>query len=85
MTYMATITSKRQVTLPAALFSKLDLQSGTKILITEKKGKIVMSPSATSVRELAGIIKVSAKLSDNQLEIAIKNAKRARLTNLAEK
>lgn len=85
MTYIATITSKRQVTLPASLFSKLDWESGTKVLITEEKGKIVMSPAGSVVRELAGIIKVPKKISDRELEKIIKYSKKNRLVNLAQK
>lgn len=84
MTYIATITSKRQITLPAALFSKLDLESGTKVLITEDKGKIVMFPSESAVEELAGIIKVPRKISDIQLEKMIKDSKKIRLEKLAK-
>ena len=83
MTYIATITSKRQVTLPAALFSKLDLESGTKVLITEDRGKIVMSPSESIVRELAGIIKAPKRISDSQLEKMINDSKKKRLEKLA--
>lgn len=83
MTYIATITSKRQVTLPAALFSKLDLELGAKVLITEDRGKIIMSPSESAVRELAGIIKVPKKISDNQLEKMIEDSKEKRLVNLS--
>ncbi len=79
MTYLATITSKRQITLPVALFSKLDLESGSKILLTEEQGKIIMSPSGSAVRDLAGTIKVPKKISDRQLENNIKSAKKDRL------
>lgn len=82
MTYVATITSKRQVTLPAALFSKLDLESGTKVLITEDQGKIIMSPSGSAVRELAGIIKVPKRISDSQLEKIIEKSKTKRFRKL---
>ena len=85
MTYIATITSKRQVTLPAALFSKLDLESGTKVLITEDQGKIIMSPSESAVRELAGIIKVGKRISDKQLEKIIEAAKMKRFGKLSIK
>jgi len=78
MTYIATITSKRQITIPAALFSKLALESGTKILITEDQGKIVMSPSESAVRELAGIIKFHRRVSDSQLEKIIEKSKEKR-------
>jgi AbrB family looped-hinge helix DNA binding protein len=85
MTYIATITSKRQITLPAALFSKLDLESGTKVLITEDQGKIIMSPSESAVRELAGIIKVGKRISDKQLEKIIEAAKMKRFGKLSIK
>lgn len=84
MTYLATITSKRQITLPAALFSKLDLKSGTKVIITEEQGKIIMSPSESAVHELAGIIKVPKKISDNRLKAIIKISRHKRLKNLAK-
>lgn len=85
MTYIATITSKRQVTLPAGLFAKLDLTTGTKVLVTEDKGKIILSPTESAVRELAGIIKASRGISDSRLEKMIEDSKQSRLARLINK
>ena len=58
MNYLGTITSKRQLTIPAELFKKTKLSKGDKVLIEEKDGKIILKPATTLVEELAGSLKV---------------------------
>ena len=40
----ATTTIKGQVTIPAALRKKLNIRQGTRLLIEEENGKIIMEP-----------------------------------------
>ena len=52
-----TMTSKGQVTLPAAVRAKLRLVAGTKLTVTENdRGEIVLKPKAGDVRNLRGIL-----------------------------
>jgi antitoxin PrlF len=53
-----TMTSKGQITLPAATRAKLRLKSGIKFLVTETdEGKIILTPKTRDIRELRGILK----------------------------
>ncbi|OGI32796.1 MAG: hypothetical protein A2420_01210 [Candidatus Moranbacteria bacterium RIFOXYC1_FULL_44_13] len=54
MTYLGTITSKRQLTLPVALFLKLGLVEGQRVVIGEEEGVIQIRPASFLVEELAG-------------------------------
>ncbi len=55
-----TMTSKGQVTLPAATRAKLRLVAGTKLLVTENdRGEIVLRPKTGDIRDLKGIVKYS--------------------------
>ena len=55
MHYDATITSKGQTTIPAALRKKLDLKPGDRIAFIEKDGEIVLERQPRSALDLAGI------------------------------
>jgi antitoxin PrlF len=53
-----TMTSKGQITLPAATRAKLRLIAGIKFLVTESDdGKIILTPKTRDIRELRGILK----------------------------
>lgn len=55
---IATMTSKGQITIPAATRSKLRLAPGSKIDFVENEaGEIVLRPLAGDVRRLRGIVK----------------------------
>lgn len=56
MNQMTTITSKKQLTLPAALFRKLGLKEGQKVMVSEENGRLVLTPAEAIVEELAGSI-----------------------------
>jgi AbrB family looped-hinge helix DNA binding protein len=54
----ATMTSKGQVTIPAAVRKKLRLRAGSKIDFVENKaGETVIRPKTGSIRDLYGCIK----------------------------
>lgn len=76
MTYTATITSKRQITLPAALFSELDLKQGQKLTITKRGQDLIMSPAVSAVYKLMGILKRPkeyAGMTEDEMIEAAKN------------
>lgn len=75
MSYIATITSKRQLTIPSELFKKTKLAKGDKVLIEEKDGKIILKPATLLVEELAGSIKVPKKFRGLTEDEIIKKAK----------
>ncbi|HEX5238030.1 MAG TPA: AbrB/MazE/SpoVT family DNA-binding domain-containing protein [Sphingomicrobium sp.] len=54
----ATVTSKGQVTIPAAVRRKLRLHAGSKIAFVENQaGETVIRPKTGSIRDLYGCIK----------------------------
>ena len=71
----ATITSKGQVTIPAAIRRKLRLHAGSKIDFVENKaGEMVIRPKAGDIRELFGFLKYEGlPLSIEQMDLAIGN------------
>lgn len=75
MTYLATITSKRQLTLPVDVFRKFNLQQGQKLLIAEDSGRLIMTPAEKLVEELAGSVSVPKKLQGKDIDKIIEQAK----------
>jgi AbrB family looped-hinge helix DNA binding protein len=65
MTQAATVSSKGQVTLPAALRAKLGLAAGSKILFFERKGEIVIRPEPP-MESFYGMLK-GAGISDTDI------------------
>jgi len=52
------VSSKRQITLPAAIYKRLGIQPGQKLLLEVQGDKIILSPKTTSYAELlAGSVK----------------------------
>ena len=56
MSYMATITSKKQLTLPAELFRKVGFRVGQKVIVSEENGQLMLSSAEKLVEELAGSV-----------------------------
>lgn len=75
MTYTATITSKRQITLPASLFSDLGLKKGQKLTITKRGDDLVMSPAISAMYKLMGSVKRPEKYKDMNVDEMIEKAK----------
>jgi len=75
MQKIATITSKRQFTIPALIFRRLGLKEGQKILVTEEKGRIRLEPAVTLVERLAASVEIPARFKKLSLEEIIKKAK----------
>ncbi len=75
MNYIATITSKRQLTLPSKLTQKLNLKPGEKITIREENGHLVMTPTVRLVEELAGSLKLPNRFQGLDTQRIIEKAK----------
>lgn len=78
MTHLATITSKRQFTIPAKLFKRARFSNGDKVLVDEKNGVLRIKKVTSLVSELAGSVSVPKHLSKISPDEAIKLAKRRR-------
>lgn len=75
MTYTATITSKRQITLPASLFSELGLKQGQKLNITKCGDELVMTPAVSAVYKLMGSLKRPPEYANMDIDDMIEAAK----------
>ena len=58
MVQVATITAKRQLTIPSVIFKKARLRERQKVLVEEKGGVIQIQPSVNRVLELSGSVKL---------------------------
>jgi antitoxin PrlF len=69
----ATVTSKGQVTIPAAVRKRLRLRAGSKIDFVENKdGETVIRPKRGDIRKLYGIVKYDGPpLTIEQMDEAI--------------
>jgi antitoxin PrlF len=76
----ATVTSKRQITLPAEMCRKLRIVPGTKIdFVTNAAGETVLRPKTGDIRSLRGIVKHDGPpLSIEDMDRAIGDAVVAR-------
>lgn len=69
MNYLATITSKRQLTIPADLYKQLAFQKGQKVLVSRMADGIKVEPKKDFWQLSAGM-KSKIKLTDKQLRRA---------------
>lgn len=58
MVYTATLTSKKQLTIPAQIFYQLNLKEGQKVIVSESNGSIMIEPSLALIERLAGSVKI---------------------------
>ncbi len=75
MTYTATITSKRQITLPASLFSEMGLKKGQKLTITKRGDELVMTSALAAMYKLMGSVKRPEKYKGMDIDEMIEKAK----------
>lgn len=76
MNYIATITSKRQLTIPAAIYAALNLKDGEKVLVSTEKNAIKISPALQLVNSLAGSVAIPKTFQNLTLEQIVKKAKK---------
>jgi len=82
VTYTATITSKRQLTIPIALFEAAKLKEGEKVLIKLDGEKIEIEKMETLVKRTAGLIRVPKRLLSINIDEAIEIAKKKRFSKI---
>jgi len=81
MNQLATITSKRQLTIPAAIFRKAGLAEGQKVLISLEKGSLRVESSLALVKRLSGSVEVPLRFKGKKIGQIIALAKKERFTN----
>lgn len=68
MNQLATITSKKQLTIPAKLFKKAGLKEGEKVIVSEENGSLKITSAVKLVEELAGSVKVPEHLRGKNID-----------------
>ena len=71
----ATITSKRQLTIPIALFKKLGFKENQQVTVRENKGIMEIESTLEQVKRLAGSVKVPKRFSNMDLDEIIEKAR----------
>ncbi|MGH2524326.1 MAG: AbrB/MazE/SpoVT family DNA-binding domain-containing protein [Anaerolineales bacterium] len=66
--YRMSVNAKGQVTIPAALRRKYGLKPKTRLVISEKRGQIVLTPVEVLIRQLRGSLKGGSSLTQALLE-----------------
>ncbi|PIY71126.1 hypothetical protein COY88_02020 [Candidatus Roizmanbacteria bacterium CG_4_10_14_0_8_um_filter_35_28] len=69
------ITSKRQITIPVKIFDELGMAQGDHLLVEKKDQSLMLTPAEVLVKRLAGVIKTSKPLKDEELEKMIFQSK----------
>jgi bifunctional DNA-binding transcriptional regulator/antitoxin component of YhaV-PrlF toxin-antitoxin module len=72
----ATITSKRQLTIPISIFRKAKLKEGQKVLIKKEGGVINIQPVTALVEKLAGSVITPKRFKGKTPEEILAMAKR---------
>lgn len=75
MAQLATITSKRQVTIPSKVFKKAGIKIGEKVVVQEVEDGLLIKPAMRLVEELGGSVSVPKKFSGIDIDKAIELAK----------
>ena len=75
MTYIATVTSRGQVTIPSDIFRRELLRKGEKVILSVDGGQIRMQSAVELVNELAGSVKVPDHLRGRDVDEIIKEAR----------
>lgn len=76
MTHIATITSKKQLTLPAKIFRAAGLKEGQKVIVKMEHGKVVLIPAVDAVKKLAGSVQLPKRLRGKDIDEVIELAKK---------
>lgn len=76
MSTVATITSKKQLTLPSEIFKKAGLRVGEKVVVSEENGRLIITPAERLVEELAGSVPAPENLRGKDINEVIEQAKK---------
>jgi len=75
MTQLATITSKKQLTLPSKVFKKAGLRIGQKVIVSEENGHLLITPAEKLVEDLAGSVSIPHRLRGEAIDRVVEDAK----------
>ena len=75
MNKTATITGKRQITIPIKLFKAAKLDRNKKVIISQEKNRLVITSATSLVESLAGSLKMPTSWQGKDLDQIIEEAK----------
>ncbi len=76
MQQLATITSKRQLTIPMAMYEKMGLHSSQKVFVRSVGNQLIIEPATSLVLSLAGSVHVPNRYKGKSPDEIITIAKR---------
>jgi AbrB family looped-hinge helix DNA binding protein len=76
MLQTVSISSKRQVTIPASIYNKLNLKKGQRLIVSAQKNKIIMEPAQLLIENLAGSITLPRKFRGKSIQQIVQEAKK---------
>lgn len=71
----ATITSKRQLTIPIELFKRAGFSEGQKVIIRQDKNALFIQPASDLVEELAGSVNLPKRFQGKTPQEMVRQAK----------
>lgn len=80
MKSLATITTKKQLTIPVKIFTSAGLKERQKVLLTFENGTIKIEPALNLVSRLAGSVIVPQRFKDWPLQKIITKARKERFS-----
>ena len=75
MQLMGTITSKRQLTIPASIFEELGFGENQKVLVENVNGALQVKSMVNLVKELSGSLKALKEDKNKDIDEIIEDAK----------
>lgn len=75
MNQLATITSKKQLTLPVELFRKVGFRIGEKVIVSEENGSLKITSAEKLVEELAGSIPMPKEWEGKDIDQIVEEAR----------
>ena len=75
MNKTATITGKRQITIPIKLYKAANLDKNKKVIISQEKNRLIITSATGLVENLAGSLKMPASWQGKDLETIIEESK----------
>lgn len=72
----ATITRKRQLTIPAHIFRAASMKEGQKVVVRYQDGNVIIKPAVDLVEKLAGSVSIPARFKSLPIDEMIRRAKR---------
>ena len=76
MFQIATITSKRQLTIPSKIFKQMDLKEGDKLVLSQDGQSIKLVPALKLVNRLSGSVAMPARFRGKSLDQIIAESKK---------